>query len=94
MVLLDARFHLFFWRSPRRAAIVLAVSVAFFVAWDAVGIALGIFARGESNFMTGILVGPEFPVEELGFLTFLCYLTAVLIAGARRMLLRREERRR
>jgi len=89
MVLLDARFRLVFWRDARRAGIVLALGLAFFLAWDAAGIALGVFARGGSRFMTGIVLAPEFPVEELFFLLFLCYLTLVLLFGARAVLDRR-----
>src|SRR5690606_14828151 len=46
MVLLDHRFRLFFFASARRAAIVLAAGVAFFLAWDVAGINLGLFFRG------------------------------------------------
>jgi lycopene cyclase domain-containing protein len=75
MVLLDRRFRLFFWRSARRATVVLVVGVLFFLAWDLSGIGLGIFFRGETSFMTGLVLAPELPVEELFFLTLLCYLT-------------------
>lgn len=75
MVLLDRRFSLFFWRDARRAAIVLLVGVAFFLVWDLGGIMLGIFFRGETEFMTGLLIGPELPIEEVFFLTLLCYNT-------------------
>ena len=81
LVLLDRRFRLFFWRAPRRAALVLVIGVAFFAAWDLLGIAFGIFARGDGIVSTGILLAPEFPLEELIFLTFLCYLTMVLVFG-------------
>lgn len=90
MVLLDRRFGLVFWRDARRAAVTLAVGLVFFLAWDASGIALGIFARGGSRFMTGIEIAPELPLEELFFLLFLCYLTLVLIFGARAVLDRRK----
>lgn len=75
MVMLDRRFGLFFWRDARRASIVLVVGVVFFVVWDLFGIGLGIFFRGETDFMTGLQVAPELPVEEIFFLTLLCYLT-------------------
>lgn len=75
MVLLDRRFTLFFWRSAKRAAIVLVVGVLFFLAWDVAGIGLGIFFRGETSFMTGLVIAPELPIEEVFFLTLLCYLT-------------------
>jgi lycopene cyclase domain-containing protein len=81
MVVLDRRFRLFFWRDARRAAIVLAAGVAFFVVWDLAGIRLGVFFRGETDFMTGLQLAPELPLEELFFLAFLCYLTMNLVHG-------------
>jgi len=75
MVMIDRRWRLFFWRDARRAAIVLVVGIVFFVVWDLFGIGLGIFFRGETSFMTGLQVAPELPVEELFFLTLLCYVT-------------------
>jgi lycopene cyclase domain-containing protein len=81
MVVLDRRFRLFFWRAGRRATIVLVVGVVFFLAWDVSGIGLGIFFRGETSFMTGLQLAPELPLEELFFLTLLCYL-AMNLYGA------------
>lgn len=75
MVVLDLRYRLFFGRAPLRAAFVLAVGVAFFVAWDAAGIGLGIFFRGTTSLLVGVQLAPELPLEELFFLTLLCYLT-------------------
>ena len=92
MVLIDHRFRLFFWRDARRATIVLVAGVLFFLAWDLAGIGLHVFARGESGYMTGIVLAPELPLEEVFFLTFLCYLTMVLITGARLVLDRRGDR--
>jgi lycopene cyclase domain-containing protein len=89
MVMLDRRFRLFFWRAPVRAAVVLVVGVVFFLAWDLSGIGLGIFFRGETSFMTGLQVAPELPVEELFFLTLLCYLTMNVFRGAQLLLERR-----
>jgi lycopene cyclase domain-containing protein len=89
MVVLDRRFGLFFWRAPRTAAVVLAAGVLFFLAWDLIGISAGIFYRGETAFMTGWQVAPELPVEEIFFLTFLCYLFMNALQGARMLLERR-----
>ena len=86
MVVLDRRFGLFFWRAPRPAAVVLTVGVLFFLAWDLAGIITGIFYRGETVFMTGLQVAPELPVEEVLFLTFLCYLFMNALQGARMLL--------
>lgn len=86
VVVVDVRYRLFLGRSPRDAAVVLAVGVGFLLAWDVAGIGLGIFARGETSFMTGVLLGPELPLEEPVFLLFLCELTMVLVLGAQRVL--------
>ena len=75
MMLIDRRWRLFFWRDRTAAALTTLIGVAFFLAWDIAGISQGIFFRGETSFMTGILVGPELPLEEVFFLTLLCYLT-------------------
>lgn len=75
MIVLDRKYQLFFWRDARRASITLSVGVLFFVLWDLAGIGLGIFFRGETAFMTGLVLAPELPLEELFFLTLLCYLT-------------------
>jgi lycopene cyclase domain-containing protein len=85
MVLIDHRFRLFFWRSGRKAAIVLVVGLVFFLAWDLAGIGLGIFFRGETAFMTGVQLAPELPLEEPFFLALLCYLTMNLYEAAVRM---------
>lgn len=93
MVMLDRRFRLFFWRDARRAAIVLPLGVIFFLIWDVGGILLGIFFRGVTDFMTGVLVGPELPLEEVFFLTLLCYNTMIAYTAAGDLLDRRAARR-
>ncbi|MEO8095984.1 MAG: lycopene cyclase domain-containing protein [Pseudolysinimonas sp.] len=89
MVVLDRRFRLYFWRDARRAAIVLVVGLIFFLAWDLAGIGLGIFFRGQTDFMTGIQLAPELPLEELFFLTLLCYLTMNAVGAVTRLFERR-----
>lgn len=73
LAVLDRRFRLAFWVDARRTAICLVVGVVGFLLWDAAGLVLGIFARGESPHMTGLLLAPDLPVEEAVFLTLLCY---------------------
>lgn len=80
MVLVDRRWRLFFWRDARRAAWVLVIGVALLLVADVVGIALGVFSRAPTWAMTGILLGPELPLEEPLFLAFLTYLTMNLVA--------------
>ena len=89
MMLLDSRFRLFFWADARRASIVLIIGVAFFLAWDLAGIGLSIFYRGETDFMTGVLLAPELPIEEVFFLTLLCYVAMNVFNGAALLLTRR-----
>lgn len=84
LVLLDLRFGLVLRRRPVATAIALVVGLAFFVAWDAAGIALGVFRHVDSRWASGVLLAPEFPVEELLFLLFLSYLTLILLSGWRR----------
>lgn len=92
VLLVDRRFRLFFWHNPRRAAAVVGIGTGFFLVWDLVGIGAGIFARGDTEFMTGVLLAPELPVEELFFLAFLCLVTMVLYTGSVRVLDRRAGR--
>ncbi|WP_324650573.1 lycopene cyclase domain-containing protein [Georgenia sp. H159] len=91
MALLDRRFRLVLWADARRGGLVLAVGVAFFLLWDVAAIAAGFYHRGDSEAMTGIMLAPELPLEELLFVTFLCYLTLVL-HGLVRLALRRRRR--
>ena len=89
MVMLDRRFRLFFWAAPWRAAVVLVVGLAFFLAWDLAGVGLGVFFRGETSFMTGLQVAPEVPLEEVFFLTLLTYQTLLAWRGFERLEARR-----
>jgi lycopene cyclase domain-containing protein len=76
--LLDWRYRVAIFADARRALLTLAVGIAFFLLWDAVGIGLGIFFRGDGPYMTGVLLAPELPLEELFFLTLLVYQTLLL----------------
>lgn len=88
----DARFRLFAWRAPVAATLVLAVGLAFLLAWDAAGIVLGIFFREANAFSTGILLAPHLPLEEPVFLLFLCQLAMVGYTGCLRLLQGRRAR--
>ncbi|MEO6532967.1 MAG: lycopene cyclase domain-containing protein [Pseudolysinimonas sp.] len=93
MVVLDLRLRLFFGRAPLRAALVLALGVGFFLAWDAAGIGLGIFFRGTTSLLVGVQLAPELPLEEPFFLTLLCYLTMNAYGAIFRWLSSRRSRR-
>lgn len=95
MLLMDFRCRLFIFRSPVRALAVVAAGTVFFLIWDVAAIQLGIFLHGAagadgSPWMTGIMLAPELPLEEVVFLMFLCHITMVLVLGAQRLLNRRQ----
>lgn len=94
MTVLDARFRLFFWRAPWRAAAVTVVGVGFFLLWDVLGVATGIFFIGQQNLLTGVLLAPDVPLEEFFFLLLLCYTTMNLVGFVRPLVQQATERRR
>jgi lycopene cyclase domain-containing protein len=73
MIVLDVRLGLFFRRAPLRAATVMVLGIAFFLFWDVLGIRLDVFFPGQSAIVTGVMLAPGLPLEELFFLTLLCY---------------------
>ena len=75
---LDFRFKLAFAKNPRAAAVAIAIPYLIFVIWDALGISLGIFFKGQSKFLSGIMLAKDFPLEELFFLGLLCYSTLII----------------
>jgi lycopene cyclase domain-containing protein len=83
---IDARWRLAAWRAPGRTTLTVAIGTAFFLIWDAVGIATGVFIKGDSVLLLGIDLAPELPIEEPFFLAFLCYLGLVAWAAAMRLL--------
>jgi len=89
---LDARFRLAAWAAPGRTMAAVAIGVAFFLAWDAVGIATGVFVKGASTLLLGIDLAPHLPLEEPFFLAFLSYLGLVVWAAALRTIARRAAR--
>lgn len=75
LLLVDHKWKLAFFKDARRTSFAVGLGVLAFIIWDAFGIALGIFFSGNSPYMSGLYLAPEFPVEELFFLFFLCYFT-------------------
>ncbi|NCU38647.1 lycopene cyclase domain-containing protein [Candidatus Saccharibacteria bacterium] len=78
MIVLDWKYRLAFFSDRRATVVTLLLGVTLFILWDALGIVLGIFFSGNSPYMSGIYLAPEFPIEELFFLTFLCYFTLIV----------------
>lgn len=80
MLTVDWRWKLALWRRPVPSIVALIIGVIFFLAWDLTGISRGIFFRGEGPYQTGLMLAPELPVEEIGFLVLLCE-CALVFAG-------------
>lgn len=89
LAVLDWRYRVALFDQPRRALATIGIGVAFFLLWDLAGVTLGIFFRGDAPYMTGVLVGPEIPLEEVFFLILLCYQTLLLWVACHRRHLRR-----
>ena len=73
--LIDWRYKLalFSFSERRRSLLTIAVVVGMFIVWEALGIFLGIFFHGGSSYSLSFRLAPEFPLEELFFLTLLSY---------------------
>lgn len=78
MIVIDHKYKLAFFNSPKRTFITLLIGVMCFSIWDAAGIETGVFFIGKSEFLSGIILAPEYPIEELIFLFFLCYFTLIM----------------
>jgi lycopene cyclase domain-containing protein len=78
IALLDHKHKLVFWADAKASALAIGIGVGVFLVWDIIGIALGIFFRGNAPHLSGLLMGPELPVEELFFLILLCYNTLLV----------------
>ena len=89
LALIDYRYRLAFFENRMRASAAVFLPVLFFLLWDAAGIVLGIFFRGQTAHLTGILLAPELPLEEPVFLALLCYTTLILFLSIRRGLAKR-----
>lgn len=79
MSLIDYRYKLAWWFDGKKTLKVLSIALAIFLAWDLVGIKMGIFFSGYSPYMMNIYVLPELPVEEFLFLYFLNYFVLIML---------------
>jgi lycopene cyclase domain-containing protein len=87
--LFDWKFKLGFSTNKKAATLATLLPLIFFLIWDGAGIALGIFFRGETSHLTGILVAPELPIEELFFLFLLNYTTLTIFITVKRIVAKR-----
>jgi lycopene cyclase domain-containing protein len=90
--LLDWRFRTAFTINKKAAAFAILIPTIFFIIWDVAGIAMGIFFRGDTSHLTGIVVAPEFPIEELFFLLLLNYTALTLFTTVTRVIKKRSSK--
>lgn len=81
ILVIDHRWKLAVFRARAATALAVTAAVALLLTWDVLGVRSGVFFRGQTDFMTGLLVAPEIPLEEVVFLTFLSYLALVCATG-------------
>lgn len=75
LVAIDRKKNLALFIYPLPTIVSVSIAVVVFLIWDIIGIAQGIFFRGNTTFLSGLLLGPELPIEELFFLILLSYNT-------------------
>lgn len=90
--LLDWRFRTAFTVNKKAAAFAVIIPTIFFILWDVAGIAIGIFFRGDTSHLTGIVIAPEFPIEELFFLLLLNYTALTLFTTVTRVIKKRSNK--
>jgi len=90
--LLDWRFRTAFTINKKAAAFAILIPTIFFIIWDVAGIAMGIFFRGDTSHLTGIVLAPEFPIEELFFLLLLNYTALTLFTTVSRVIKKRSNK--
>ena len=76
--LIDYKHKYAWFKDRRRTLVTIIPAVVMFVLWDVAGIRLHVFASHSDTYRSGLLLGPNFPVEEIFFLTLLTY-TALII---------------
>lgn len=81
LAIIDWRWKLVWVYGRRRTLATLAISVAFFLVWDATGIGHGIFFEGSNAWLVGVNLAPNLPIEEPVFLALLSYQALIAYAG-------------
>lgn len=88
LAVIDRRFSLAYWRDKKATLLTIAFSVVIFSVWDVFGVTLGIFFHDGSPYTLALRILPDFPIEELLFLTLLSYNALLLYRGLDRRLVK------
>ena len=90
LALMDWRHKTAFSINKKAASLAIFIPMVFFVIWDVAGIATGIFFRGDTSHLSGIVLAPEFPIEELFFLLLLNYSSLTIFTTVSKVLRKRQ----
>ena len=84
LMIIDHRFKLAYFCNRRATILTVLIGVVVFSIWDVLGVSLGIFFHGGSPYTLSARLLPEFPLEELLFLTLLSYNALLIYRGVTR----------
>lgn len=79
---IDHRWKLVYFAHKKATLLSLLAGVVFFSLWDIAGVMLDIFFIGQTKYLSGLTLAPDFPLEELFFLLLLSYNALIVWAGA------------
>lgn len=71
----DFMRRLVFFRNFSASIKILLIGLGFFVLWDVLGIVLGVFATNQKWVSGAHIITPNFPIEEILFLSLLIYVS-------------------
>lgn len=77
LLFIDKRWKIAWYNSAQKTKRTILIGIIVFALWDVAGITLDIFFTGSKQYISGIFIAPDFPIEEIFFLTLLMY-TALL----------------
>lgn len=81
LVAADARWRLAFWRIGQLALFTLLVGVGVLLAWESAAVQNGLLIP-VSTVLSGLQLGPGFPIEEAGVAVLLSYATLAAYGAA------------
>ncbi len=73
LLFIDVHYKIAIGKDKNATLKTLGCAVLLFLVWDMAAIALGVFKHGSSSYALPFTILPELPIEEILFLTLLCY---------------------
>ncbi len=74
----DYKHKLFIFRYHKVALAIMAIGLAFFLAWDITGIVLNVFSTNQAWVSGLYFFTPDMPIEEIFFLSLFLLNTALV----------------